>query len=115
MHLVPRRLLLVGAAPLAIAAVYGGSLALAQSGEPTPSGSGTPTEEAAPETTPETTPNTPEAAPDGAAPGTEKDCDHGSRGSGGSGSDSGETPESDGSADPTQLRARPQRGGATLH
>ena len=111
MHLVPKRLLLVGAAPLAIAAVYGGSLAFAQSGEPTPPGSGTPGEDAVPETTP----TTPDTAPDDAAPGTEKDCGHGGRGSGGSGSRSGETPESGGTADPTQLRTRSQRGGPTLY
>lgn len=36
MAFLPRKLLLAGAAPFAIAAVYGGSIAFAQSGEPSP-------------------------------------------------------------------------------
>ena len=36
MHQVPKRLLFVGAAPLALAAVYGGSLAFAQAPAVTP-------------------------------------------------------------------------------
>lgn len=35
--LSPKRLLLIGAAPFAIAALYGGSIAFAQSDEPAPS------------------------------------------------------------------------------
>ena len=94
MHLVPKRLLLVGAAPLAIAALYGGSLAFAQSGEPaTPTpDNGTPAQDAAP-----TAPTT---------PGNGKDCPPGA------GSDS---EQSSGTGGLTQLRNRGQHGGATLY
>ena len=108
MHLVPKRLLLAGAAPLAIAAVYGGSLAFAQSGEQTPTpDDGTPTQDATP-TTPDGN-GSPETPGDDGTPRGEKDCP---RGSGGSGSDS---EEGSGSADPTQLRTRSQRGGSALY
>ena len=54
--ILPKRLLLIGAAPFAVAALYGGSVAFAQSGEPTPS---TTPQQTSPAPTNPTTPGTP--------------------------------------------------------
>src|SRR4029077_19139779 len=51
-----KRVLLAAAAPFALAAVYGGSVAFAQSGEPTPSSDGTTPPQ---QTDPTPTPSTP--------------------------------------------------------
>ena len=109
MNFSPRRLAIIGIAPVALAAIYGGSLAFAQSGEPT---TPTPTEDAAPNTpaTPDST--APETAPDSTAPRRGgRDCAD----KGGSGSDTGEAPAPSDSGTPettepetsTQLRSRP--------
>ena len=39
---LPKRVLIAAGLPVAVAAIYGGSVAFAQSGEPTPSADGTP-------------------------------------------------------------------------
>ena len=102
MTTLPKRLLLVGAAPFALAAVYGGSIAFAQSSEPTPStGSGTTQQE---DTTP-ATPTTPEHAPRNGM--SAEDCPN--MGGPGSGSSTGGSGTSD-SGSTTQTRTRPARG-----
>ena len=54
--ILPKRLLLIGAAPFAVVALYGGSIAFAQSGEPTPS---TTPQQTSPAPTNPTTPGNP--------------------------------------------------------
>ena len=92
MQVIPKRLLLAGVAPFALAAVYGGSLAFAQSGEPTPA----PTQDSAPESPATPAPIDPETAPDD----TRRGCPE-KGGAGGSESSDSAQPDTS-----TQLRSR---------
>lgn len=89
--ILPKRLLLIGAAPFAVAALYGGSVAFAQSGEPTPS---TTPQQTSPAPTNPTTPGTP-----GTPKGTHDSANCPNMGGSGGSSDS-----SQGSGTSTQTR-----------
>ena len=91
-----KRLLLLGAAPFAVAALYGGSVAFAQSGEPTPSATPQQTAPAAP-----TDPSAP-GGPNGHH--SSADCPH----MGGSGGPGGSSDSSQGSGSTTQTRLAPR-------
>lgn len=94
--ILPKRLLLLGAAPVAVAALYGGSVAFAQSGEPTPSTTPQQTTPANP-----TTPGTP-----GGPRGTHNSADCPNMG--GSGGSGGSSDNSQGSGSTSQTRFAPR-------
>ncbi|MGE3073558.1 MAG: hypothetical protein AB7N24_05650 [Dehalococcoidia bacterium] len=101
MAFLPRKILLAGAAPFAIAAVYGGSIAFAQSGEPTP----TPNDGST-----DTTP-----APDAPTPPTHAPGDMANGCPGMGGSDSSDSSDTSGATTQTRfrpMRAAPQAGSA---
>lgn len=97
--ILPKRLLLLGAAPFAVAALYGGSVAFAQSGEPTPSTTPQQTSPADPSNP--TSPGTP-----GGPRGTHSSADCPNMG--GSGGSGGSSDSSQGSGSSTQTRFAPR-------
>lgn len=97
--ILPKRLLLLGAAPVAIAAMYGGSVAFAQSSEPTPSTTPQQTTPATP--TDPTTPGTPSSPRDAHS---SADCPN----MGGSGGSGGTSDSSQDSGSTTQTRFAPR-------
>ncbi|MGE0599214.1 MAG: hypothetical protein AB7J35_07785 [Dehalococcoidia bacterium] len=102
MAILPRKILLAGAAPFAIAAVYGGTIAFAQSGEPTTSpGAGTT----------DTSP-----APDAPSPQTHAPGDMANGCPGMSGDNSSDSSETSGAITQTRFRPAPApRGGHALY
>lgn len=96
---LPKRVLIAAGLPVAVAAIYGGSVAFAQSGEPTPSADGTP---AAPTNPAPTNPGTPPNGTHNSA-----DCPH--MGDSGGSSDSSQG----GATQQTRFAPRGSRGPST--